>query len=126
MTNESTILINRATDAFATIDALTTCTDRCATTRRCAHFDYSTALRNLLIDRASTATDPYDAPAIAYDFLRTLLADIDAAPYMTQRLSMLLLDNSLCPMHAIDYAICFDDDEPDCATLRAFFPDHDT
>jgi hypothetical protein len=92
------------------------------------------ALRDLLIDRdaqpLSHSAD--DAPAPTYDYLRSLLADIDARiayPHdesARQRLSMLLLDNSLCPMHAIDYAICFDDDTDECATIRAYFPSHDT
>jgi hypothetical protein len=90
------------------------------------------ALRDLLIDRDAMPTDPSDAPLPTYDYLRSLLRDIDARiayPHdetSRQRLSMMLLDFSLCPLHAIDYAICFDDDNPECATIRALFPSHDT
>lgn len=41
-------------------------------------------------------------------------------------ISRLRLDDSLCPMHACDYAICFDDDDPECAPIRIIFPSHDT
>lgn len=125
-------LIRNAADAFDTIDRLTQCdcTETLPRTRQCIHFNASTALRALLIDRDSSPTiddDPLiaDDPAL-FDFIRALLDRIDAAPYQTQRLSMLYLDNSLCPMHHYDYAICFDDDDTDCATIRDYFPDHDT
>lgn len=125
-------LIAAARDAFATIDRLTNCDciDTLPRTRNCIHFDAATALRALLIDRDTTPTidaDPLmnDDPAL-FDFIRALLARIDAAPYQRDALSTLLLDNSLCPLHAIDYAICFDDDDPDCAQIRAIFPSHDT
>lgn len=124
-----------ATDAFDLIDRTTTCD--CADTlprdRFCLHTHAATALRDLLIDRDATASDdraddpfPLNAPDFIYDYLRALLAIIDNAPYMTDRMTALLLDNSLCPMHAIDYAICFDDDDPTCAAIRACFPNHDT
>lgn len=41
-------------------------------------------------------------------------------------LARLRLDYSLCPMHACDYAICFDDNDPECAQLRIDHPEHDT
>lgn len=43
-----------------------------------------------------------------------------------ESLSRLRLDYSLCPLHAIDYAICFDDDDAECSAIRACFPNHDT
>lgn len=76
------------------------------------------ALRSLLID--PDAPDSYDPTP--YD---TILADCIRA-LDTQSLSMLLLDYSLCPLHRIDYAICFDDRDPDCAAIRDTFPNHDT
>ena len=34
---------------------------------------------------------------------------------------------SLCPIHFIDWAICFDDRRPDCSQVRVIFPNsHDT
>lgn len=134
MTN-NTNLIADATDAFALIDRLTNCdcADTLPRTRFCLHFHHMTALRDLLIDRDASSSDPrptdpfpIDPPPYIYDYLRALLSIIDAAPYMTERMTALLLDNSLCPMHAIDYAICFDDDDPDCAAIRAIHPSHDT
>ena len=41
-------------------------------------------------------------------------------------ISELRLAQSLCPLHAIDYAICFDDDDAECASIRIAFPSHDT
>lgn len=41
-------------------------------------------------------------------------------------LTSLLLEHSLCPLHRIDYAICFDDDDDECAAIRLIHPDHDT
>lgn len=126
--------IQSAADAFDAI-ARMTAPCNCSTTppyRDCIHSDFSAALRDLLCDRNYTPIN-YDAPInfhdpapSLYDFIRSLLATIDAAPYQTQRLSMLYLDHSLCPMHHGDYAACFDDDDPDCATIREYFPDHDT
>lgn len=80
--------------------------------------DASTALRMLLIDPDESAA--FDLTPYA-SILRDCIDALD-----TQTLSMLRLDESLCPMHAIDYAICFDDDDPDCATIRNCFPNHDT
>lgn len=53
--------------------------------------------------------------------LRYLLADAD-----TELITELRLANSLCPLHAIDYAICFDDDDAECALIRLIHPSHDT
>lgn len=41
---------------------------------------------------------------------------------MIQYRSILCLKNSICPIHRCDYAICFDDDDDECAQLRAAFP----
>lgn len=118
--------------ALHAIDTLTAPEPNCPPIRDDhSHDDFARALRDLLIDRTATPTDQpiaalADPPAYIYDTLRALLAIIDAYPYSTEHLTKLLLDNSLCPMHAIDYAICFDDDEPDCAAIRAIHPSHDT
>lgn len=68
-------------------------------------------------------------PAILAELieLHTKLADaIDEDAAVRQYISNAALDASLCPMHFCDYAICFDDDDPECATIRALFPLHDT
>jgi len=126
--------IRDAADAFALINRITNCdcTESLPRTRTCFHFDASCALRDLLIDRDAnsmpTPTLPLDfEPAqFHYDYIRSLLRIIDAAPYQTDAMTALLLDNSLCPMHCIDYAICFDDDDDECATIRLIHPSHDT
>jgi hypothetical protein len=126
-----------AHDAFTMIDSITTCDcpDIIPRDRLCMHTLAASALRDLLIDRDATrtpnnATPPLpfdiDAPDFIYDFIRACLAIIDDAPYQTDRMTAMLLDNSLCPLHAIDYAICFDDDDPDCAAIRLIHPSHDT
>jgi hypothetical protein len=45
---------------------------------------------------------------------------------ITARSELAIDDFSLCPLHFIDYAICFDDDDDACAAIRACFPSHDT
>jgi hypothetical protein len=37
-----------------------------------------------------------------------------------------MLGLSLCPIHNVDYAACFDDDDPTCAQVRLIHPGHDT
>jgi hypothetical protein len=47
--------------------------------------------------------------------------------YMRDELSRLYMRHSLCPIHHVDWAICFDDDDESCAQIRACFPnEHDT
>jgi hypothetical protein len=43
-----------------------------------------------------------------------------------EQLTERALAESLCPLHLIDYAICFDDDNPECAAIRMIHPEHDT
>lgn len=95
----------------------------------------SAIMRDLLICSdlaafdAASFTEYYDAEsdddanAIA-DRIRPLLDEM--RDNYRDAFSMLCLDFSLCPMHTIDYAICFDDETPDCAAIRACFPSHDT
>lgn len=33
---------------------------------------------------------------------------------------------SICPVHLVDYAICFDDDDDACRAVRMIHPIHDT
>lgn len=45
----------------------------------------------------------------------------------TEAMTRFAIDDSLCPVHFIDWAICFDDEDPDCAQVRAIYPNcHDT
>ena len=43
-----------------------------------------------------------------------------------EELTELSLSMSLCPMHFRDYAICFDDEDPECEVIRLIHPAHDT
>lgn len=127
MTNEPNFITYRA--AIDAIDRLTApCTDCPPIRDDHPHDHLARALRDLLIDRDYTPTDTeLDCPDYAYATMRYLLAIIDAYPYNRETLTKLLLDNSLCPLHAIDFAICFDDDDPECAAIRTIYPhSHDT
>lgn len=57
----------------------------------------------------------------------TLIREMLDDEYRRDDLSHLLMQHSLCPMHFCDWAICFDDDDPECSQIRAIFPHgHDT
>jgi hypothetical protein len=51
---------------------------------------------------------------------------VDDGIYGREYLTSLRLAYSLCPLHAVDYAICFDDDVEECAVIRIIHPGHDT
>ncbi len=113
-----------ATDLHRTIESLIDCDCRFPNPiyrDDCRHDARQRDLRYLLIDIAAD-----DLESDCADLLRSLLTALIDAPYSTQTLSMMRLADSLCPMHAIDYAICFDDADAECATIRDLFPDHDT
>lgn len=80
-------------------------------------------LRDLLID---SDTDDSDIPDLHPDDANALRELLPIASTDRELLTTLLLDDSLCPLHAIDYAICFDDNDPECAAIRAIHPSHDT
>jgi hypothetical protein len=63
--------------------------------------------------------DPED-PDVG-DEVRDLVVALDR-----ETLSVFALELSLCPLHLIDYAACFDDEDPECAAIRHCFPSHDT
>lgn len=63
--------------------------------------------------------------ALATDFLR-FLEIIRDRPHLRDILTEYALSLSLCPLHLIDYAICFDDDDDECAAIRTIHPTHDT
>lgn len=55
------------------------------------------------------------------------LTAIWAYPYYRDEISHWAIDMSLCPMHFCDWCSCFDDDDEECAQIRAIFPhSHDT
>ena len=76
--------------------------------------------RDRLIDESNDDFDlrTADTPRIR-ELIDIILSD-------RELLTTALLDFSLCPLHRIDYAICFDDDDPECAPIRDIHPSHDT
>lgn len=100
--------------------------------------DASHALREMLI-----ATDPdticsYNDDDIDFDddLLETMIEHANrlhdayqlilAEPDNRDILTEIALALSLCPLHLCDYAICFDDENDECATIRLIHPSHDT
>lgn len=73
-------------------------------------------LHSFLMD--SSHTDRYLDVIRVHDCIRQLSRD---------QLSEMLMQHSLCPIHHVDWAICFDDLEPGCEQIRFCFPTgHDT
>jgi len=55
--------------------------------------------------------------------------DLMKAPYNLGKdhLTNIAMNLSLCPIHFVDWAICFDDQPDDCSQIRFIFPkSHDT
>lgn len=125
MTNQS---IRASRDALATINALTICPTTTPCADDCIHARCDIALRYLMIDIDETPIDDdaYAIPTPLHDSLRDALATLIDSPYYRDDITNLALSHSLCPLHMIDYAICFDDDDDECATIRAIHPSHDT
>ena len=116
-----------STDRLADINAMLDCDHTDPIRPDCIHDLRARDIRALLIDDTDDDLESPDADTLR-DHILALRehAELPHDESATTALSMLALDFSLCPMHMIDYAICFDDDDPDCATIRAFFPSHDT
>lgn len=101
------------------------------------NWDYRT-IHEIPIDMAEWLTeqqrhidwDSREHPNMARPPMR--FQDLLRAAYIISNLprddvTRLLMENSLCPIHAVDWAICFDDEFEDCAQVRAIFPSsHDT
>jgi hypothetical protein len=68
--------------------------------------DFAEYVREMIIDQPIEST-------------RTL----DAAD--RELLTRACLDLSVCPVHLVDYMICFDDDDPECAIVRMIHPTRD-
>lgn len=66
------------------------------------------------------ASLPPDTPRPPLSLITTL-RDLNR-----ESLTDLALRLTLCPLHLIDYAICFDDDDAECAAIRSIHPTHDT
>ena len=62
-----------------------------------------------------------------WDETQIILVKAFEDPYATDQISHLAMELSLCPMHFVDWAICFDDENPECEQIRQVFPHgHDT
>jgi hypothetical protein len=85
--------------------------------------DSHMVIRELLIDDdlAYALALTLDYPLVSTTLILELIRSLDR-----DALSLLRLDYSLCPLHARDYAICFDDDDAECAAIRDCFPSHDS
>ena len=90
-------------------------------------FSPSFDLRAFLEDLADYRDTGEPAPRYL-DLRRYYMTLVDAAAnYGRDEISHLAMQHSLCPVHYVDWAICFDDEDPECAQIRAIFPHgHDT
>ena len=91
--------------------------------------DALTAMRDLLCDDDEMPDDLELLDAATFDALRDALALLKSHldnSFARETLTTLALDQSLCPMHFTDYAICFDDRDDECAAIRLIHPSHDT
>jgi hypothetical protein len=91
--------------------------------------DFEFALRMLIIDETDDEyREQYPMLALAITMLKASAAGATDHDRRADReyLTEIALERSLCPLHLHDYAICFDDDELECATLRMIHPSHDT
>lgn len=99
----------------------------------------SQALRYLLIEDPMTEEELEDLWTgefrdsefwpVDFDTFREIETAIEilrSAPYNLGRdhLTELAIALSLCPVHFVDWAICFDDQPQDCEQIRAIFPHH--
>lgn len=93
------------------------------------HEDAQTFIRDML-GTAEQSFDTADYPHLSLVHAQSILADLQTiwtAPYMRDHLSRMAMELSLCPIHFWDWAICFDDELPECEQIRAIFPhSHDT
>lgn len=55
-----------------------------------------------------------------------LYCDLLLDKWGRETITTLALEASLCPIHFVDYAICFDDQDPECNQIRVVHPSHDT
>ena len=119
------------TDTLAAIDRLNALDDDDAALLRIMLCSIDHTDTTLLDNPMHELPDDYDTTRDPADTLFDLELLLTACrtpyhSYARDALSTLLLAHSLCPMHCCDYAICFDDETPECATIRAYFPSHDT
>ena len=71
-------------------------------------------------------TTPGDQLGGALERLRDRLIGGEFRDTPREELTRMALDLSVCPVHFVDYAICFDDDDPACRQVRAIHPAYDS
>jgi hypothetical protein len=86
--------------------------------------DNTMIIRILLIDPTTELAEEF--PEWDATFADAILALLDSIRDDRELFTELLLANSLCPLHCIDYAICFDDDDDECLSIRMIHPAHDS
>lgn len=92
-----------------------------------------TFLRDNLDLPGSTTYEAYDLEnyeGLTEGLMRSMIDDLATIwdyEFYRDEISTLAMNMSLCPMHFCDWASCFDDEDDDCAAIRAIFPhSHDT
>lgn len=100
-----------------------------------AEYPYTELVRNALIhDRrymqdelAEMVNEDVTAATLTLiDELKHRAMIPDHYPADREFVTELALRLSLCPHHLHDYAICFDDSNPECAMIRHIHPGHDS
>jgi hypothetical protein len=67
-----------------------------------------------------------DLIEVLWGALRFIWDHLEEAYWYRETITEWALSMSLCPVHFVDYAACFDDDDPECAQVRMVHPSHDT
>jgi hypothetical protein len=148
---DAPITYEEVRDAVAEIKSLMTHTDACGPRHTPEppyppddiHDAHSTLLRDLmtyLVDGGMTddrlrdeiegeyfpAPMTLDQAKHLRDLLDKVWRGCDEFDWMREVITEWALSDSLCPIHFCDYAMCFEDDDPECATIRLIHPSHDT
>jgi len=82
--------------------------------------DFQQDVREMLIS-GELPEEPESGRILDLQRVQLCIATLDR-----EQLTAMLLEYSLCPVHRIDYAICFDDETESCAAVRFIHPGHDT
>lgn len=60
------------------------------------------------------------------DLLNAAWRGVYDSPWLRESITGWALSLSLCPLHFVDYAICFDDEDAECTLIRTIHPAHDS
>jgi hypothetical protein len=106
----------------------------------------SNTLRQLLVEEVTSEEELNDTFEDLFFYegeMQDWYATREQAAYLVKIVSIILIETpliagsrelltdtalnmSLCPLHLIDYAICFDDGRAECAIIRHIHPSHDS